>query len=110
MVDHGTLFFKSTKFNVELKRYNFRCLKNTFRENSAEICAFKRNPEEREKHLTYLRGCWVGSHIGIAIVELAWDGYIALVTRLHTMPGKKEHGGRNGEGRRKGPTLGNILR
>jgi len=44
------------------------------------------------------------------VVEAAWNGYIALVTRLHTKPGKKEHGGGNGEGRRKGPTLGNILR
>lgn len=66
----------------------------------------------REKNLTYLRGCWVhvGSHFGIATDELAWDGYIALVTRLHTKPGKKEHGGGNGEGRRKSPALGNILR
>ena len=39
----------------------------------------------------------------------AWDEYITLETRLHTKPGKKEHGGR-GEGRRESPALGDILR
>lgn len=62
--------------------------------------------------MTHLRGrgVHIGRHFEIAKTEQAWVECIAVETRLLTKPGKKEHGGGNGEGRRENSALGNILR